>query len=142
MCIILSLRSLPHWMQSPYARYLARPAYSILPLYPLQKREFYLSRAATALRQGHENSEGVAKVLMCYERYPNARNQNIRMMVRRNAPPSPVLPQLSRRGYCLPWDDPSRPATLLRPHEIGSTPLRHLQHVDHASSRTTLRASW
>jgi hypothetical protein len=37
---------------------------------PLQKREYYPSRAATALRRGHANSEGVAKVLMCYERYP------------------------------------------------------------------------
>ena len=40
--------------------------------------------------------EGVAKVLMCYDRYPNERNQNTRMMARLNDYPSPALPQLSR----------------------------------------------
>src|SRR5215510_82132 len=37
---------------------------------PLQKREYYPSKAATVLRRGHANSESVAKALMCYERYP------------------------------------------------------------------------
>src|SRR5262249_52792214 len=61
--------------------------------------------------------EGVAKVLMCYDRYPNEKNPNTRMMARRNDHPSPALPQLSRHGYCPPWEDPSRQATLLLPRE-------------------------
>ena len=73
------------------------------------------STKAAAAQAATSAKEGVAKVLMCYDRYPNEKNHNTRMMARRNDHPSAALPQLSRHRYCPPWEDPSRQATLLLP---------------------------
>jgi InsA C-terminal domain len=72
------------------------------------------------LRQSeNEIIEGVAKVLICYDRHRDGGNRNTRMMARRNDQPSPALPQLSRHRYCPPWEDPARQATLYRCREKG-----------------------
>src|SRR5438309_4117729 len=57
-------------------------------------------------------AEGVSKVLICYPQYEDERQRNSNTRECSHGSSSTSLLLLSRHGYCAPWHDAARQATV------------------------------
>jgi hypothetical protein len=69
--------------------------------------------------------EGVSKVLICYPRYEDERQRNANTRECSHGSSSTSLLLLSRYGYCAPWHDAARQATV----SLSAVPRRARAHI-------------
>src|SRR5262245_43789246 len=69
--------------------------------------------------------EGVSKVLICYPRYEDERQRNSNTRECSHGSSSTSLLLLSRHGYCAPWPDAARQATV----SLSAVPRRARAHI-------------
>jgi len=73
----------------------------------------------------HDPREGVSKVLICYPRYEDERQRNSNTRECSHGSSSTSLLLLSRHGYCAPWHDAARQATV----SLSAVPRRARAHI-------------
>ena len=82
-------------------------------------------KADATLKGRVPSEEGVSKVLICYPRYEDERQRNSNTRECSHGSSSPSLLLLSRHGYCAPWHDAARQATV----SLSAVPRRARAHI-------------
>src|SRR5215475_9756239 len=75
--------------------------------------------------EGVHLKEGVSKVLICYPQYEDERQRNSNTRECFHGSSSAALLLLSRHGYCAPWHDAARQATV----SLSAVPRRARAHI-------------
>src|SRR5215467_1329892 len=73
----------------------------------------------------NRGEEGVSKVLICYPQYEDERQRNSNTPECSHGSSSASLLLLSRHGYCAPWHDAARQATV----SLSAVPRRARAHL-------------
>src|SRR5438309_6601853 len=90
------------------------------PVYPWEALDDALRYEVIVL-----TGEDVSKVLICYPRYEDERQRNSNTRECSHGSSSTSLLLLSRHGYCAPWHDAARQATV----SLSAVPRRARAHI-------------